>query len=124
MLLPLLCMVGALFVGAIGCDEGDIVVQPEYRVVHGVVAANGTVSRGTGFTVGHLAPGGYGVTFDLPFSEAPTVVVTAEPDPSEKLLVAGVTNVTTDDFDVQIANTNYLPVLMDAEFHFVAIGPW
>ena len=121
--LSLACAAGAMLTAVVGCDEGDTIVLSSPRIVHGVVDSDNTILRGTAFVM--LPPpagGAYDVSFDVPFSEAPTVVVTAKPDPSERALVAGVKNVTTDGFRVEISNTDYLPALIGAEFHFIAIG--
>ncbi len=123
-LLSVGCAIAVMLAAVVGCDDGDMIVQSGPRIVHGVVDSDNTILRGTGFSM--LSPpatGAYDVSFDAPFAEAPTVTVTAKPDPTERILVAGVKNVTTDGFRVEISNTDYLPVLTSSEFHFIAIGP-
>ena len=122
-LLSVGCAIGVMLAAVVGCDDAETVVLSGPRIVHGVVASNSTVVRGTGFSV--LPPpatGAYDVEFDVPFYEAPTVVVTAKPDSTERILVTGIADATTDGFRVEIANTEYYPAPVGAEFHFIAIG--
>ncbi|MEV6040510.1 hypothetical protein AB0L65_56035 [Nonomuraea sp. NPDC052116] len=44
--------------------------------VRGLVQASGAIATGSGFTVEHIVEGTYSVTFNQPFSEAPSVVTT------------------------------------------------
>jgi hypothetical protein len=46
------------------------------RVISGVVAADGTISVGSGFSVSKNGTGSYVVTFDSPFSNAPVLSLT------------------------------------------------
>jgi hypothetical protein len=52
------------------------------RVIKGKVDLDGTVLNGTGFTVNYdsRVPGGYIITFDRPFTSAPSCVVTPHCD--------------------------------------------
>lgn len=51
------------------------------NVITGIIAANGAIVAGTGFSVVHNGAGNYSVTFTTPFPSAPVVLTTITTDP-------------------------------------------
>ena len=94
------------------------------RTIRGIVSAAGAVVEGTGFAAAKTATGQYTVTFTVPFSDLPAVVVGAGRTAMayETQLLSGGSALTTSQFIAQTIQIS--PVaLTDGEFHFVAIGP-
>jgi hypothetical protein len=92
------------------------------RIVRGTVEIDGTIRGGEGFSAGHQGTGGFRIEFDVPFSDAPVVVVSAE-----RLLddhyTCNVLGVSAEQFDIRISTVNSSPTPTDAPFHFVAVAP-
>ena len=90
------------------------------RTVRGTVSSTGAIVEGAGFTVTKGAPGVYAITFNPAFADAPAVVAGA--GASGGAYMAKVSpQPTTAGFGI-IAFTTAAANL-DAEFHFVAVGP-
>ena len=53
------------------------------RIVRGTVEIDGTIRAGQGFSTGHQGPAGFRIDFDVPFSDAPVVVVSTEKPSSD-----------------------------------------
>ena len=94
------------------------------RMVRGVVAEDGTVVAGTGFTVAKTGTGNYEVTFTTPFPSIPAVVCSGG-DPAGiddnvcdiNFIAPGIVHVDTWD----TGNSANLPE--DSQFSFIAVGP-
>jgi hypothetical protein len=85
--------------------------------IKGRVAANGTITAGTGFSVTQNSTGDYTVTFTSAFAAVPVVFVTAV-DGGLGTRKTFVRDVTTGDFDLAI--TNFGGSNSDSPFHFLA----
>lgn len=91
----------------------------QLAIVRGVVAYNGSIEVGEGFTVSVLGTGEYQINFTTPFADTPSVVATAG---------------TTTDFPsayIQQQSTGYVQIhtaygtggtLVAASFNFIAVG--
>jgi len=93
-----------------------------FQIIQGVVAANGGVRSGSGFTVSHPGVGSYTITFGTPFVSAPAVTVTLR----SNIFPANRTAVTGTELSnqlIRIGTGTLGGVLEDQEFSFIAIGP-
>jgi hypothetical protein len=88
------------------------------RIIRGVVAANGAILYGTGFSVTHPTNGQYTVTFTTAFTDFPSVTATAQ---SGLMITATVTSVSAS--SVPVRTFNSAGTAVDNQFHFIAIGP-
>jgi hypothetical protein len=99
--------------------------EENLRIIRGVVAANGSIITGSGFTVRHDSAGNYLITFNTPFAGPPSVTGTVEWDPGAS--PTGNVGIVTD--GVTSANARLLTRehnindWRDMPFHFIAIGP-
>jgi hypothetical protein len=98
--------------------------QENLRIIRGEVAANGTIIRGTGFTVINDMTGLYLINFTTPFADTVTATVTpnisggaANSYPTALLNTTSASHVRVFIRDVD-ANT-----FRNFPFHFIAIGP-
>jgi len=96
--------------------------EENLRIVRGGVTANGIIVSGSGFTVVRISEGRYNINFSTPFNGVPDICATATSG------VAGSTRVATADVAstslVHISISNPVgPSFVDAQFHFIAIGP-
>ncbi|MFO0575921.1 MAG: LamG-like jellyroll fold domain-containing protein [Polyangia bacterium] len=106
---------------------GSVVVAGEQlRIVRGTVNSNGTVLRGSGFSVSRASTGLYDITFLTAFANPPTVVTTqlypndvanGGGDPRDNSVVVGVTASL-----VRIKTGDNAGNASDRLFHFIAIG--
>lgn len=90
------------------------------RIVAGIVASDGTIVAGKGFSVSKGATGLYNITFTHPFSGVPSVRATPGP------VVGGITvkhnsRPTKGSAALVMLNLSAAPV--DCEFNFEALGP-
>ncbi len=90
--------------------------QENLRIVRGTVNSSGTIIKGSGFTVSHPGPGAYNITFVPPFSDVPSVTVTAV----DILARAGLSISAS---GVAIGTVNFSGTGADDNFHFIAVGP-
>jgi|GEM_PF-2791067 len=106
--------------------EYDAVASAQsQRIIAGVVASNGSISAGTGFTVSRLATGKYAVTFSTAFATGTTPVVTVT-----GIGGGAVDNMwsiqNADNLHVDVYSTDYVEdeefVYQDCGFMFIAIG--
>jgi hypothetical protein len=98
--------------------------EENLRIIRGVINSDGGIIVGSGFTVSHLEPGHYTITFNTPFAGLPSVTATVH-----RLIVGeapvAVEEGTTTSF-TKINITRYSATgdpSMDRTFHFIAIGP-
>ena len=89
--------------------------QENLRIVRGNLNANGTTSKGGGFSVTHPTTGDYIITFTPAFSDVPTVTATAS---GQQTRIASVSA-----SSVIILTQNNNSVLADDLLYFVAMGP-
>jgi hypothetical protein len=100
--------------------------EENLRIVRGTIKADGTILRGSGFTVSRAGAGtgDYRISFTTPFASSPTVTVTPEPRP---LFAPGTVMVTEIVADSCAVLSQYFegggnhPI--DRPFNFIAIGP-
>lgn len=87
----------------------------------GRVAAAGTISGGTGFTVNKTGTGLYSITFSTPFSAVPIVIATAETVPS----IVNIDTLTINGFRALITGSGDWAgpnAARDDAFRFIATG--
>jgi hypothetical protein len=92
--------------------------EENVRVVRGVINAAGNILAGQGFTVTRTAAGSYTVTFTASFIAFPTVTVSAQAGIPR---MATTTNVGQTQAQVRTFDGGGL--LVDTQFHFIAVGP-
>jgi hypothetical protein len=87
------------------------------RIIRGVVSAAGTILAGQGFSVSHPGTGFYTVMFTS-FTGFPTIVATVQSGLARKITSTNVGNGLAEIrvWDDAAAN-------VDAQFHFIAVGP-
>ncbi len=105
--------------------------EENLRIVRGVVALNGTIITGSGFTVSNQGPGDYLITFTTPFAGPPALTVSHEftaPNPGINVIAFWpmADNVSANSANVVIVR--YISssdefVLQSSPFHFIAVGP-
>jgi len=94
------------------------------RIIRGVVAANGSIIAGSGFTVTHNSDGNYLIIFDTPFLGAPSVTATVD-----RAGTTGENTIMTDGATSASArlltrsNQALGSAFLDFPFHFIAVGP-
>jgi hypothetical protein len=89
------------------------------KIVHGSVSSAGAILSGSGFTITKTGTGAYTITFTTAFASKPTVV------PAVVSTGTGIRNQAepvVGSATVLTYNSSTLAVL-DAPFHFFAIGP-
>jgi len=97
------------------------------HIVRGSVTQNGSIFKGTGFSVSHPSSGKYVVTFSQSFSVSPVITLTAYQQPTNgfRANVAGLAYNADDHrsvFTVVTPQTDENGTLTDAAFEFIAIG--
>lgn len=101
----------------------SITTEEGLRIVRGNVDADGTILEGVGFTVDRLTgtdpTGQYIVTFDAPFSDNPTPLVTS----ARLYRIASVVSIGTGGFVVIFYQATSATPKIDSSFYFVAVGP-
>ncbi len=95
--------------------------EENLRIVRGVVGADGSILFGTGFTVTHVGPGEYTISFTPPFLGIPTVTATVKLTSSGTAIaqIQGVTVTSATLLLFRRSDGN----LVDSEINFIAIGP-
>lgn len=99
------------------------------RIVRGIVdAVDGSpaIGAGTGFTVTDLGVGLYRINFDPAFSDLPSVVLGAHNDADASNRVAAKLSLTASVTASSATLFTYRTdtgALLDASFHFIAVGP-
>lgn len=89
------------------------------KVITGLIAAAGTITAGTGFTInGSHVTGIYTITFSVAFGATPTIQVTLASDPASVLQRPGISAQSASAFTVKMANN--AGALGDAAFNFLA----
>ncbi len=92
-----------------------------FRIVSGFVASDGT-GQGIGFTSENTGTGKYKITFDIPFSSEPNVIVSGKSSVDNWFYVENTfkesVDIYSEDEDSDI-NKGYL---QNANFYFIAIG--
>ncbi len=88
------------------------------NMITGIVAANGTITAGSGFSVNRTAAGIYVITFTSPFSAAPVVVANLLDDTSGHFV--RVRTVTTSGFTLEVRGTDFGQPGIDTAFDFIA----
>jgi hypothetical protein len=91
-------------------------------MIRGVVAANGSIIIGSGFTVSKDSIGSYTITFNTPFSGSPSVTATVADSFASFPVTAGVFN-THANLEIVFPNSRTTGQLSDKPFHFIAVGP-
>lgn len=96
--------------------------EENLRIIRGVVAANGSILAGSGFSVVHNAAGDYTINFVTGFASLPAITAAGERSASSLFVMTdGVSSTSArlvffSKYDN--AENNY-----DCAFHFIAIGP-
>jgi len=99
--------------------------EENLRIVRGIVAPNGNIVAGSGFTVTRSGPGDYLISFTTPFASPPALTATQESDLIIPAFVAA-DNVAAGSGNVVIrrySTFDEIYFLSDSSFHFTAIGP-
>lgn len=104
-----------------GHDAGEIMGDTgssiQYKIIHGIVSADGTKLRGTGFTSVRYGAGLYRITFNEPFDELPTVVIShSGTGPDTEVVVSAELN------EVTIRQHQNGAGDLDAAFNFIAVA--
>ena len=107
---------GKVTIGSHFATAGD----ENLRIIRGTVNANGTLNRGTGFSVSGTS-GDYLITFTTPFSAPPSMMVTWEYGIGATPLFAAANNVGTSTAGVVLQDSSGL--VRNGPFHFIAVGP-
>jgi hypothetical protein len=94
------------------------------KIVRGVIANDGSIIRGEGFTAAHTATGRFTITFTTAFSAEPVVVCTRDNSAglSPTTVFIEINSNLTSASAVQVM-TSSGGSLSDAGFRFIAIGP-
>ena len=99
------------------------------RIIRGIIAEDGSILEGTGFSVSHPEEGRYVVGFPTPFADVPTITATADRNPftpggagseASYLVMTDFVTLSGAEFVVRNASAN---VWQDRAFQFIAIGP-
>jgi len=93
------------------------------RIVRGLVSGDGTILRGTGFTVTRAGDGDYHITFARNFSAPPVLVASQERGGFPAYVQVDNVNITSADVFTQVLAANFTYPRVDTTFHFIAIGP-
>jgi hypothetical protein len=96
--------------------------EENLRLIRGVVAADGGILVGSGFTVSKTNIGSYTITFNTPFSGPPSVTATVADSYGHFPVTAGVLN-THAILEIGFPNSGNTAQLHDWPFHFLAVGP-
>lgn len=118
---PIILNTTALAFGLVGKGNPVNSTVEDLKVIRGVVLANGTISKGTGFTITKNGTGDYTINYTAAFSDLPTVQVTIETGAGTSYMAiitvnaAGSTRINT-----QASTTG---AVLDRIFHFTAMGP-
>lgn len=94
------------------------------RIIRGMVDADGTILRGSGFGVSRAGDGDYRIIFVHVFSAPPVLTVTPERSGNMPFFIQA-DAVTTGSANVfsQVVAANFTFPRVDTAFHFIAIGP-
>jgi hypothetical protein len=95
--------------------------EENLRIVRGVVAGNGNIIVGSGFSVSHNGTGDYTITFEPPFLAAPAITMTCDQDPGAETPIVATFGVTASSANVW--TQHYSGVYRDITFHLIAVGP-
>lgn len=87
------------------------------RIVRGIVAADGSITEGTGFTINKTGTGAYTVTYTTAFSDVPAFTFNSSSQPVYRI------NGTTTASAASVLTFTLAGVAADAAFHFHSIGP-
>jgi hypothetical protein len=99
--------------------------QENLRIVRGIIAENGSILEGVGFSVSHPEAGRYIVTFSTPFADVPAITANADRHPTAFNGVWCVLTdlVTASSSELLTGNVFASPPWQDRTFQFIAIGP-
>ena len=98
--------------------------EESLRIVRGMVDADGTILRGSGFTVIRTTIGDYQIVFSNPFSGPPVLTVSQERTGTFPFFVqADEVTASSAKVFVQVVAANFTFPRIDSPFHFIAIGP-
>jgi hypothetical protein len=93
-----------------------------FRIVSGFVASDGT-GQGIGFTSENTGTGKYKITFDIPFSSEPNVIVSGKSSVDNWFYVANTFKESVDIYsEDEDSNYNAGSAYQNASFYFIAIG--
>jgi hypothetical protein len=114
---------GDIKLGAAG-DFFGVGCLNNFRMVAGRVSGTGGVLSGSGFSANQVSDGEYTVSFSVPFTATPVIVVTLVDPPNEDNFVC-VMNASQSQFTV--ASRDYVegednPEPQDSAFNFIALG--
>ncbi len=104
-------VIGGTLAGVAVTASGQIVLPG--AVLTGIIAQNGSIVAGTGFSVAKGTAGLYNVTFSVPFSALPVVTATS----GYRLFAASYSLLTVNGFQGQVTDTTAL-VFSDAPWSF------
>lgn len=91
------------------------------KTVRGIVALDGTISAGSGFSVTKNGTGDYTITFDPAFAAVPScVAINGDNSSGAFNHVTGSAAAASVRLQARVASTG---VLTDMSFHFIAVGP-
>jgi hypothetical protein len=95
--------------------------EENLRIIRGEIAGNGAVVKGSGFTASHgPITGTYTINFTTPFADRPSVTATAFADVTSAVMLIGSASGTS--VQLQARNMDAF-ALVQARFHFIAVGP-
>jgi hypothetical protein len=95
--------------------------QEDLRLVRGDVDGDGTILRGSGFSVNRFGEGAYDITFSPAFSGLPTVIPYANQDVNGQLRFAYTILLTSSSVRVLITNESH--DWTDSDWSICVIGP-
>lgn len=101
----------------------SIETSEQLRIIRGNVDADGTILEGVGFTVdrptGTDPTGQYIITFDAPFSDNPTPLITS----ARLYRIPSVISLGTGGFIVIFYPATLATLKIDSSFYFMVVGP-
>jgi hypothetical protein len=101
----------------------SITTAEQLRIIRGNVDADGTILEGLGFTVDRLTgtdpTGQYIITFDAPFSDNPTPLITS----AMLYRIPSVVSLGTGGFIVIFYQSTPATPKIDSSFYFMVVGP-
>lgn len=98
------------------------VVNVPYSV-RGIVNNDGTIAKGSGFTVTDIGPGEWSVAFNQPFTDTPAVVAMGRTGISgDKTVQMDTTEPTANGFRVSVRDPSSTGNVIDVGFHFIAMA--
>ena len=109
-------VLGQVGLGSSGQYNAPGVYSENLRIVRGYVQNNGTVLTGVGFTVSHVATGGYMLTFNPPFSDTPVMTASVHSGAVRIATVAPTSGTTAYVYTWTTGGAS------DEYFYFIAIG--